>query len=384
MHPAFTRTAAAAAATFLLCLLSTVTAGGQAAPPRPDMAETVFKNVQFLKGIPVDEFMDTMGMFAAATAKDCSGCHSPEIYTGARDAFAIATPMIQKARGMIAMTQAINRSYFQNAKRVTCYTCHTGTSNPGRVPNLTIQYGDPPPENPNTLDFVALPEDANKVDEIFGRFMQALGGAQRVNAMTSLVVNGTYSGWDTARAQVPVEIVARAPNQMTTTVRRKEGNNTWVFDGRNAWFAGVDAAVSNYVTTYTGGNVTGARVDAMVMVAPGQLQRSMDSWKVSEGLIDEVPVMMLQGAKQGEMPVNLYFGEDGLLLRLVRWNDTTVGPIPIQFDFSDYRDVGGVKRPFKWVKTWTNNQATFTIRDMQINVPVDAARFTKPAPVVLK
>src|SRR5206468_41630 len=107
--------------TVAACLLGTVIATGQGGQAlRPPMAETVFKNIQFLKGIPVDEFMDTMGMFAAATAKDCSGCHSPEIYTGNRDAFAIATPMINKARGMIAMMQTINRSYFQNQKRVTC------------------------------------------------------------------------------------------------------------------------------------------------------------------------------------------------------------------------------------------------------------------------
>src|SRR5919197_2831058 len=73
----------------------------------PPMAETVFKNVQILKGIPVDEFIDTMGMFAAATAKDCTGCHSSEILDGRPEAFAIATPMIQKARAMIGMMNAI-------------------------------------------------------------------------------------------------------------------------------------------------------------------------------------------------------------------------------------------------------------------------------------
>lgn len=276
------------------------------------------------------------------------------------------------------MTQTINRSYFQNQRRVTCYTCHSGTSNPGRVPNLTIQYGTPPPDNPDALDFVAIPEDANQVDSIFAKYIQTIGGAQRLNAVTSVAATGTYSGWDTARADVPVEIYGRTPNQMTTVVRRKEGNNTWVFDGRNAWFAGVDSPVPNYTTTYTGGNVTGARTDAIVLVAPATLQRTFDRWQVSEGLLDDKPVMVLQGTKQGEMPVNLYFDEGGLLVRLVRWNDTAVGPIPIQFDFSEYRDVGGVRRPFRWIKTWTNNQATFTMKEMRHNVPVDAARFAKP------
>ena len=39
----------------------------QAVPPqRPPMAEEVFKNIQVLKGIPVDEFMGTMGFFSSS------------------------------------------------------------------------------------------------------------------------------------------------------------------------------------------------------------------------------------------------------------------------------------------------------------------------------
>ena len=35
---------------------------------KPLMAEEVFKNVQVLKGIPVNQFMETMGFFAASLA----------------------------------------------------------------------------------------------------------------------------------------------------------------------------------------------------------------------------------------------------------------------------------------------------------------------------
>ena len=139
------------------------------------MAEAVFKNIQVLKGIPVDEFMDTMGMFAAATTKDCTGCHAPEVLTESRDAFAISTPMIQRARQMVVMMNAINRTYFGGQPRMTCYTCHGATPTPERVPNLSIQYGTPPLRNPDTLDFVAFPADADQVDQIFGRYIEALG-----------------------------------------------------------------------------------------------------------------------------------------------------------------------------------------------------------------
>ena len=46
-----------------------------AAPTRPPLVDDVFKNVQALKGIGVDDFMLTMGIMSAAVGSDCVGCH---------------------------------------------------------------------------------------------------------------------------------------------------------------------------------------------------------------------------------------------------------------------------------------------------------------------
>ena len=47
-------------------LVGWVYAQGQAAQTgRPQISEEVFKDIRVLKGIPVDEFMDVMGMFSA-------------------------------------------------------------------------------------------------------------------------------------------------------------------------------------------------------------------------------------------------------------------------------------------------------------------------------
>ena len=42
------------------------------------MAEEVFKNIQVLKGIPVDEFMGTMGFFSPSLGLNCTDCHVAE------------------------------------------------------------------------------------------------------------------------------------------------------------------------------------------------------------------------------------------------------------------------------------------------------------------
>src|SRR5512143_2742010 len=51
-------------------------AAAQAASARPQMSEAVFKNVQVLKGIPVDEFMGTMGVFTTSLSLCCGNCHT--------------------------------------------------------------------------------------------------------------------------------------------------------------------------------------------------------------------------------------------------------------------------------------------------------------------
>src|SRR5579862_3017878 len=86
---------------FVLCLLNTATktAGQAALPAKPQMAEEVFKNVQVLKGIPVDEFMDTMGMISSALGLNCLDCHTSDA-DKSWDRFAADTTMKQTSRKM--------------------------------------------------------------------------------------------------------------------------------------------------------------------------------------------------------------------------------------------------------------------------------------------
>src|SRR3979409_2058858 len=64
-----------AAASVMWVLAAGMSSGQAGQPTRPPMAEEVFKNVRVLKGIPVDEFMGTMGVFSAALGMSCEDCH---------------------------------------------------------------------------------------------------------------------------------------------------------------------------------------------------------------------------------------------------------------------------------------------------------------------
>jgi len=348
-------------------------AGGQ--EQAPPMSETVFKNIQVLKGIPADEFMDTMGMFASSLLFDCTGCHVQEILTN-RDAFAVSTPRIQRARQMVVMVNTINRNFFGGQPRVTCFTCHRGADSPEVIPDLALQYGDVADENPSAMRI--FPDARLSADKIFGRYIQALGGADRVGTLTSFVATGTYAGFNTGNAKVPIEVYAKAPDQRTQIVRTFEGDAIRTYDGRNAWAAEGWRQIP--LMTFTGGNLTGARFEAIVSF-PASIQKAYSQWQATLTSIDGRDIQLLQGSNPGELPVNLYFDEEsGLLVRTVRWSRTTVGTIPTQTDYSDYRDVVGVKVPFHVLVTWTNGQNTIDLTEVRPNVTIDAARFARPAP----
>ena len=367
------RTAHGALAAAIVCLHGLSAVGQDRPSPGAETSDTVFKNVQVLKGIPVDEFMDTMGMFASALGYDCTSCHSSEVLQN-REAFALTTPQIQRARGMIAMMNTLNRSYFGGAQRVSCFTCHRGHYRPEIVPNLALQYGETR-DDPNAM--VLLPNRQGSADQVFDKYFKAVGGAERLATLTSLVARGTYSGFNTGGVDVPVEIFTRSPDQRATIIHTREGDSVKTYDGRNGWVAEPWRPLP--LMALTGGNLAGARMEAIVAF-PAGIRQAFDRWQVGSTTIDDRAVQIVQGTSAGQLPVNLYFDQSGLLVRLVRWNRTAVGTVPTQIDYADYRDVAGVKLPFRTIVTWTDGQNTTELNEVRSNVPIDAARFARPAP----
>jgi hypothetical protein len=357
-------------------LLGSAVAFGQAGQtPRPQMAEEVFKNVQILKGIPVDEFMDTMGMFAASLSYNCVDCHTLQS-VGTWDHFADDTPKKQMTRKMMQMVNAINKDNFSGVRSVTCYTCHRGDLRPKIVPSLAAQYA-PYMEDPN--EPTMLPANAGpSVDQVFNKYMQAVGGTQRVAALTSFAGKGTFIGFETEQTKVPVDVFAKAPNQRAMVVHTVLGDSTRIFDGRAAWIASPDRPVG--LLPLTGGNLDGARIEAVVAF-PGQLRQAFSQWRVGATTIDDKEIQVLQGTNPRQPPVYFYFDPAGLLIRIVRYVDTAVGRVPTQVDYSDYRDVAGVKLPFKWIVTWTDGQGTTELTEVRPNVTIEASRFARPAPI---
>jgi photosynthetic reaction center cytochrome c subunit len=110
--------------------------------------------------------------------------------------------------------------------------------------------------------------------------------------------------------------------------------------------------------------------------------KSMFSAMQVEGTerIGDREAYVLVGQRAGKTPIRLYFDEQsGLLLRLVRFGDTVLGWLPTQIDYADYKDTSGVKMPYRWTLSRPSGRFKIEVSEVQQNVPVDDAKFAKPA-----
>jgi photosynthetic reaction center cytochrome c subunit len=358
--------------------LSTAVGFAQAPAERPQLAGEVFKNVQLLKGIPVKEFMGTMGMFSASLGLNCTDCHIEEA-GGSWARYADDTDLKRTTRRMMAMVDSLNKSMFGGRRMVSCYSCHRGANRPVVIPDLSVQYGDAIILEPEEIlvDGGGQPP----ADQILDKYIQAIGGAQRVATLTSFAATGMYQGFDDYQ-KYPVEVYGSAPGRRATIMHGSFGDITWAFDGRNGWAAAPSVTSPVPVLPLTGGDLAGARVEAE-LAFPARIKQMLVEWRVGDpAIIDDQEFQVVQGRlAPGGLPVKLYFDPmTGLLVRLVYFNDTPVGRIPTQIDYSDYRDVSGIKMPFKWTTTWTDGRMIFEMSSIQVNVPVEERRFGRPAP----
>jgi hypothetical protein len=344
---------------------------------KPLTAGEFFKNVKVLGNLPVNEFMTTMGFFSASLGYSCENCHGAD--TGWENYAADNQEKKQTARKMILMMTAINKGYFGGRQVLTCYTCHRGGDQPTITPNLAALYS-PPPEEPR--DIIQEAKGAPSADPIFNKYLQALGGPQRLANLTSFVSTGTVVGYGVGAEKQSLEIYAQAPGQRTTVIHSPEGDNITIVDGHSGWIAGPQIAgpgIPVPVLALAGGDLDGMKLEANLSF-PGTIKQALTQWRV--GLrtdINDHEAQVVQGSSPAGAFATLYFDADsGLLLRVMRYTSSFVGRFPTQIDYSDYREVSGVKMPFRWTVVWLDGQETFELTEVKLNVPIEAIKFAKP------
>src|SRR5262245_36540322 len=383
----------------VVVLIGTAFAATQlASQEKPVLAEQVFKNVQVLKGISVDDFLGTMGIMAAALQFDCSDCH---VGAGTDKVdWAADTPRKRMARNMVNMVTTINRTNFGGRQMVTCWTCHRNRDKPLVTPVMATIYGTPAYE-PD--DIIAPIPGMPSPESILDKYIQAVGGAQRLAGLTSFAGKGTSVGFGGFGGGGDVEIVAKAPDKRSTIILFKQetgrGDQIRTYDGRTGWLRTPLNVLGEF--QLAGGDLDGARFDAQLSF-PGQIKQILTNLKTGPStVITDLPapdsqsslqadvklggdhnVDVVQGTGPRDLLVTLYFDQEtGLLLRELRYGKSPIGRVPTQIDYADYRDVNGIKLPFRITYAWLDGRDSIVLNEIQTNVAIDEAKFGRPAPL---
>jgi len=349
-----------------------------AATAKGQTAGEFFKNVttSTLKGLTPSDFLGAMGVMTAAVGYDCSNCH-PGAGTDSMDWVTDSNPKKVTARKMVEMVAAINKANFAGAQMVTCWTCHHGLDLPTTSIALDKLYGEP---NDEKRDVVVADPSEPPASQVLDQYIQAMGGAQKLGAVKSYIATGQSVGYAGLGGGAQFEIYAQAPDRRGMWISFPQhpdrGISAWTYDGKTGWIGSPRGFLTKY--ELTGNDLAGAKLDAVVAF-PGQIKTAFPNWRIGpEDTLNGRDVYVVQGSGGGLLGTFYFDKETHLLTRYVRLTPSPVGRITIQQDFDDYRDVNGVKFPFKYSFLWLDGRFTATISAVKVNAAIDPAKLGKP------
>ncbi|MCA1815166.1 MAG: c-type cytochrome [Acidobacteria bacterium] len=393
--------------------------GGAAQHPANAPAEQVYKNIQVLKGMPADQLGETMNFFASSLGVNCGFCHARNAAGDGLDFVSDAKEEKKTARAMIAMQMDVNSHHlaaFDN-ERISCYTCHQGHAGAPHMPRLPLAAPSLPPGNgpgsgqgassgqPGTpagqppaagapaqggqtpLGGAVVGQPAQPprptAEQVLAKYVAAVGGADAVAKLKTLVMRGTREG---ARGgATPYEVTVATPDRLYVVATIPAQGQQTAGEVRQ----GLNGASGGWTT-----NARGARaLNAAELADLRNVSRYLMPLKLAQpfpqmtvrgrGRVADAQAWVLEATPAPDVKQYFFFDQQsGLLLRQLTIRSLFLFDVPEQVDYEDYRDVDGVKLPFTVRSSSVNVNNPIAIRkftDIKANAPIQDSIFVMPA-----
>ncbi|MFN2406748.1 MAG: thioredoxin family protein [Pyrinomonadaceae bacterium] len=219
------------------------------------------------------------------------------------------------------------------------------------------------------------PNPFSTIDAVLNAYVNAIGGREAQEKLKSRVIRGRIelSG---AASWGQFEIYNKAPNKSLVVMNVDPmGQVKYGYDGCTAWSVGdtiglktlTGPALAHFST-----NNDFYRDLKLQELYPGlRLMGRMNAKDRDLYLVEGFPLV-------GGAEIMYFDSKTGLLTGRDVTQQTPQGPIRVEMRYSDWRDVDGVKLPFKIIQTMPNLRYVFTVREIKHNLPVDDKLFEKP------
>jgi hypothetical protein len=213
-------------------------------------------------------------------------------------------------------------------------------------------------------------------EQVIEKSIEAMGGRAAMEKITSRSGRGTV---DVTFAGIvaPMEFYAKAPNKQVniTTVEGygviKEG-----FDGTTGWSDTPEGGIQEFKGER---NELAKRDRTFNGLLKWRELYEKAELKGKEKVGERDAYVVVLTGKVGK-PVTQYF--DASTFELVRQVQTTIsdqGEAEVRADFSDYKEVDGIKTPFTTRTTIPMGELIIKITELKHNAEIEDAKFAKPS-----
>jgi outer membrane lipoprotein-sorting protein len=211
---------------------------------------------------------------------------------------------------------------------------------------------------------------------IIQKYVAAIGGRAAYQKQTSRVMKGTLE-ITSAGLKGAFESYAKAPNKsLTRTTLAGIGEISVAFDGQNGWITNPIQGTREQ----KGEELLQTKLSSD-FYREVQLERLFPKLEVKgREKIGEKEVFIVVATPNDSEPETFYFDvRTGLLLRRDTITVSPEGRIPSQTYFEDYREIDGIKLPFINRAVTGGFDAVIKFTEIKHNVPIEDAKFAKPA-----
>ena len=228
---------------------------------------------------------------------------------------------------------------------------------------------------PSASPVESKPNPLPTIDELLKTYENAIGGREAQEKLKSRVIKGRIE-LAGAASWGQLEVYGKAPNKSLTVMNVEPmGQIKHGYDGCTAWSIGDTIGVKTLTgpaLAHFSTNSDFYRELKLRELYPGL--RLMGRTKANDRefyLVEAFPVV-------GGAEIMYFDSKTGLLTGRDITQQTPQGPIRVEMRYSDWREVDGMKLPFKVVQTMPNLKYVFTVREVKHNLPVDDKLFAKP------
>lgn len=328
-------------------------------------AEQKFKNIQIFKGLPAVQLDPTMAFISGSLGVKCNYCHVTSSFD--KD----DKPTKLTARRMIQMVRDLNKGSFNGQGAVSCFTCHRGKPTPVSVPVVGQNLWAPAP--------AAKPDALPSVKEILDHYVQAVGGAQALQKITTRTAKGSRIGADLVL--VPEEVYQKAPDKILTITSYPNVVFSNGFNGKTGW----GHSSREGATPLPDQLMAQIRRDAVFYKELKTEELYANLTVVGKASVRDADAYVIQASTPDGPIEKLFFDvQTGLLVRRYTESDTLLGKLPLQTDYEDYRAVDGIKQPFLIHWSFPGRVWGRKIDEIKQNIELDDAKFdpilTRPNP----